>query len=61
MEHNRLGEELLQSLLRLDVLTMDRSWDSARAERKSAVKHVQALLDRLDGGWRERKERLASQ
>ncbi|KAL5528585.1 hypothetical protein ACEPAF_7721 [Sanghuangporus sanghuang] len=61
MEHRRLGEELLQSLLRLDVLSLDGSWASARTERKSAVKTIQALLDRLDGGWRQRKERIASQ
>ncbi|EJD02888.1 uncharacterized protein FOMMEDRAFT_140708 [Fomitiporia mediterranea MF3/22] len=59
-EHRRLGEELLQSLLRLDVLTLDGAWSSARTERKTAVKTVQALLDRLDGGWRERTERLTS-
>ena len=61
MEHRRLGEELLQALLRLDVLSLDGSWTSARTERKSAVKTIQALLDRLDGGWRRRKELLASQ
>ena len=58
MEHRRLGEELLQSLLRLDIIALDGAWTSARAERKAAVKAVQALLDRLDSGWRARKERL---
>ncbi|KAI5123049.1 hypothetical protein M0805_000484 [Coniferiporia weirii] len=57
MEHRRIGEELLQALLRLDMLALDGAWTTARAERKGAVKTVQDLLDRLDGGWRESKKR----
>ncbi|KAI0356121.1 hypothetical protein OH77DRAFT_1478090 [Trametes cingulata] len=53
-EHVRLGEMLLQSLLRLDAITAEGEWEDARRERKGAVKEVQALLDRLDGGWRAR-------
>ncbi|KAH9855153.1 hypothetical protein C2E23DRAFT_774100 [Lenzites betulinus] len=53
-EHARLGELLLQSLLRLDAITADGEWEDARRERKGAVKEVQALLDKLDGGWRAR-------
>ncbi|KAI0829719.1 hypothetical protein BC628DRAFT_1358350 [Trametes gibbosa] len=53
-EHARLGELLLQSLLRLDAITADGEWEAARRERKGAVKEVQALLDRLDGAWRTR-------
>ncbi|KAJ7783340.1 hypothetical protein B0H16DRAFT_1447443 [Mycena metata] len=49
-EHIRLSELLLQALLRLDAITTDGEWDMARRERKAAVKEVQALLDRLDGG-----------
>ncbi|KAJ7188076.1 hypothetical protein C8R46DRAFT_1205281 [Mycena filopes] len=49
-EHIRLSELLLQSLLRLDAITTDGEWEAARRERKAAVKEVQALLDRLDGG-----------
>ncbi|KAJ6625476.1 hypothetical protein B0H10DRAFT_2001494 [Mycena sp. CBHHK59/15] len=49
-EHIRLSELLLQSLLRLDAITTDGEWEAARKERKAAVKEVQALLDRLDGG-----------
>ena len=55
-EHGRLGELLLQSLLRLDLLTLDGSWAEARQERKSAVREVQVMLDRLDGGWRARQQ-----
>ena len=55
-EHGRLGELLLQSLLRLDLLTLDGSWTEARQERKSAVREVQVMLDRLDGGWRARQQ-----
>jgi hypothetical protein len=51
-EHTRLAELLLQSLLRLDSITTEGSWDKARAERKIAVQEVQQLLDRLDGGWK---------
>lgn len=47
-EYRRLGELLLQSLLRLDALESDREWVDARNQRKAAVKEVQALLDRLD-------------
>ncbi|KAH8108039.1 hypothetical protein BXZ70DRAFT_913858 [Cristinia sonorae] len=53
-EHTRLGELLLQSLLRLDAIQSEGEWEQARKERKGAVKEVQALLDRLDGGWRTR-------
>ncbi|KAI0330177.1 hypothetical protein GY45DRAFT_1278454 [Cubamyces sp. BRFM 1775] len=54
-EHLRLGELLLQSLLRLDALNAEGEWEDARRERKGAVKEVQGLLDRLDGGWRARQ------
>ena len=60
-EHRRLNEEFVQSLLRLDELHLESQWDGARSDRKGAVKSVQALLDRLDRGWRERMERLAAQ
>ena len=53
-EHTRLGELLLQSLLRLDAINAEGEWEEARKERKSAVREVQGLLDRLDGGWRSR-------
>jgi len=54
-EHTRLAELLLQALLRLDAITTEGAWENARRERKSAVREVQGLLDRLDGGWRESK------
>ncbi|KAF8585962.1 hypothetical protein K439DRAFT_1409478 [Ramaria rubella] len=54
-EHIRLGELLLQSLLRLDSYTPEGSWEDARSLRKGAVREVQSLLDKLDDGWRERK------
>lgn len=47
-EYRRLGELLLQSLLRLDALAPERDWQVAREQRKAAVKEVQALLDCLD-------------
>lgn len=47
-EFLRIGELLLQSLLRLDAIVPDREWDTARAERRAAVKEVQGLLDTLD-------------
>lgn len=53
-EHARLGELLLQSLLRLDAINAEGEWEQARKERKLAVKEVQGLLDRLDSGWRQR-------
>jgi hypothetical protein len=51
-EHSRLGELLLQSLLRLDAISTDTQWETARSSRKLAVKEVQALLDRLDDAWK---------
>ncbi len=51
-EHTRIGELLLQSILRLDVLIMDGAWTDARKERKGAVRSVQTMLDRLDTGWK---------
>ncbi|KAG9006765.1 hypothetical protein FRB94_000449 [Tulasnella sp. JGI-2019a] len=53
-EHTRLGEMLLQSLLRLDALSPESEWADARKERKMAVKEVQGLLDQLDAAWKAR-------
>jgi hypothetical protein len=50
-EHLRLGELLLQALLRLDALGADGEWPDARAARRGAVREVQGLLDRLDARW----------
>jgi len=60
-EHTRLGELLLQALLRLDAITIDSAWIDARRERKGAVRAVQGVLDRLDKGWREAKEQAQLQ
>lgn len=49
--HTRLSELLLQSLLRLDAMAPEGAWEAARLERKGAVREVQGVLDRLDGGW----------
>jgi hypothetical protein len=51
-EHTRLGELLLQSLLRLDAITPESDWEDARAARKAAVKEVQADLEKLDTSWK---------
>src|SRR6266702_2864555 len=60
-EHTRLGELLLQALLRLDAITIDSTWIEARRERKGAVRAVQGVLDRLDNGWREAREQAQIQ
>jgi len=55
LDHTRLSELLLQSLLRLDAMHLAGSdWPDARAERKAAVREVQGVLDRLDGAWSAR-------
>lgn len=54
-EYLRIGELLLQSLLRLDALSPEREWEHARKARKEAVKEVQALLDALDDTIAARK------
>ncbi|KIK95118.1 hypothetical protein PAXRUDRAFT_827341 [Paxillus rubicundulus Ve08.2h10] len=55
LEHTRLSELLLQSLLRLDALHMSGAdWPEARQQRKAAVREVQGILDRLDGAWAAR-------
>ena len=54
-EYLRLGELLLQSLLRLDGMAPERDWQIARKARKDAVKEVQALLDCLDDTIAARK------
>ncbi|KAG8811288.1 hypothetical protein FRC17_002536, partial [Serendipita sp. 399] len=56
-EHTRLGELLLQSLLRLDAINPESEWEEARKARKAAVKEVQADLDRLDTSWKEARAR----
>jgi BAG domain len=60
-EHTRLGELLLQALLRLDALAIDSTWVDARRERKGAVRAVQGVLDRLDKGWREARAQPQTQ
>ncbi|KAF8838803.1 hypothetical protein BDN67DRAFT_970937 [Paxillus ammoniavirescens] len=55
LDHTRLSELLLQSLLRLDALHMSGAdWPEARQQRKAAVREVQGVLDRLDGAWAAR-------
>lgn len=51
-EYTRLGELLLQTLLRLDSFTPDGEWEEARKARKAAVKEVQGLLTRIDTAWK---------
>ncbi|KAG6812024.1 hypothetical protein H0H92_004686 [Tricholoma furcatifolium] len=53
-EHTRLGELLLQALLRLDGIAPEPAWEQARRERKDAVRQVQDMLDRLDNAWASR-------
>jgi len=50
-EHNRIAELLLQALLRVDGIAPEHDWDSARAQRKAAVKEIQCLLDQIDDAW----------
>ncbi|KAF8441603.1 hypothetical protein L210DRAFT_3398593 [Boletus edulis BED1] len=54
LDHSRLSELLLQSLLRLDALHVSglgADWPDARVQRKAAVREVQGVLDRLDEAW----------
>ena len=59
-QHAKLGELLLQALLRLDAINIESGWPEARAERKGAVKNVQGVLDRVDGAWRDAKAKGVS-
>jgi hypothetical protein len=59
-EHTRIGELLLQSLLRLDAITPESEWEEARKARKAAVKEVQADLDTLDASWRAARTAIAA-
>ncbi|KAF5380627.1 hypothetical protein D9615_004548 [Tricholomella constricta] len=59
-EHLRLGELLLQSLLRLDGVTAEPAWEDARQQRKDAVREVQDMLDRLDNAWAARSATVAA-
>ncbi|KAG6335311.1 hypothetical protein ID866_3774 [Astraeus odoratus] len=55
LDHTRLSELLLQSLLRLDALCAPGvEWPDARQQRKAAVREVQGVLDRLDSAWASR-------
>lgn len=54
-EYTKLGELMLQRLLRLDAIPADGEWDVARKERKTAVKEIQSLLDRLDSVWNQQR------
>jgi len=51
-EYTRLGELLLQTLLRLDSFAPEGDWEEARKARKAAVKEVQGLLTRIDTAWK---------
>jgi len=46
-DHARLEERLLQCLLRLDAIHTD----TARAQRRTAVREAQQLLDTVDAAW----------
>jgi hypothetical protein len=59
-EHRRLGELLLQALLRLDALAAEGEWADARAARRGAVREVQGVLDRLDERWKDAKAAQAA-
>ncbi|KAF8431531.1 hypothetical protein L210DRAFT_968983 [Boletus edulis BED1] len=54
LDHSRLSELLLQSLLRLDALHVSglgADWPDARVQQKAAVREVQGVLDWLDEAW----------
>lgn len=55
-EHMRLGELLLQGLLRLDALVPEGTWQDARSQRKGAVREVQNMLEKLDNSWQNCKD-----
>ena len=51
-----LSENLLQGLLKLDLIEIPSGYTEARKERKEAVRKVQEVLDRVDGakeGWKQ--------
>ncbi|KAJ3115696.1 BAG molecular chaperone regulator 1 [Phlyctochytrium bullatum] len=54
-EHSRVGELLLQALLKIDGVNVPEGNDVVRLKRKECVREVNALLDRADGI----KERVA--
>lgn len=43
-----LSEILLQTMLKLDSLDIDPSWQEARKARKEGIKSIQARLDQVD-------------
>jgi hypothetical protein len=47
--HAKLGELLMQSLLKVDGVTFDSSFEMARLKRKQTVAFFQDLLDTIDG------------
>ncbi len=46
--HARLGELLMQSLLKVDGVTFDSSFEMARMKRKQTVTYFQDLLESVD-------------
>ncbi|KAJ3122304.1 hypothetical protein HK101_006601, partial [Irineochytrium annulatum] len=48
-QHARIGELLLQSLLKIDGVQVPAFHEDVRARRKECVREVNALLDRVDG------------
>ena len=47
-EHARLGELLLQMLLKLDGIDAQPDYAEARKQRKAGVKQLQAYIDEVD-------------
>lgn len=45
----RVGEGLLQILLKIDGVQCEAEWDKVRARRKKIVTDIQSLLDNIDG------------
>ncbi|KAI8849465.1 hypothetical protein BC829DRAFT_182224 [Chytridium lagenaria] len=48
-EHSRIGELLLQSLLKIDGVSVPFGHEELRLRRKECVREVNQLLDRADG------------
>lgn len=52
-EHARLGELLLQMLLKLDGIDAQPDFEEARKQRKAGVKQLQAYIDEVDKLYNE--------
>jgi BAG domain len=54
----KVGEALLQTILKIDGLICEDGWERFRAKRKQTIKEINTQLDRIDAAKASLKQKL---